>query len=106
MDLSDYTRFIFAFAFVIGLIWAVAKAARTLGLDKKLRGITGAQGRLQLLDVLFLDPKRKVVLLRADARDYVLLLSGETALVIDTLPDTTASRGQASEQNHQDGSMS
>lgn len=85
MELSDYTRFLFAFLFVIGLIWAVAAVVRKLGLDKKWRGIGGTQGRLQLRDVLFLDPKRKLVIVRADAREYVLLLNGENAVVVDTL---------------------
>lgn len=85
MELSDYTRFLFAFLFVVGLIWTVASTVRKLGLDKKLRGIGGAQGRMQLLDVLFLDPKRKIVLVRADAREYVVLLNGENAVVIDKL---------------------
>ncbi len=87
MDFADYSRFAFAFAFVIGLIWTVATVVRKLGLDKKLRGITGTQGRLQLVDVLFLDPKRKILLVRADAREYMILVNGETSVVIDKLEE-------------------
>ena len=86
MELADYSRFFFALAFVLGLIWAVAVAAKRFGLDKKFRGIgSGAQGRLQLVDVLYLDPKRKLTLVRADAQEYVLLVTGESVTVIDKL---------------------
>ncbi len=83
MEFADYTRFVFALAFVVGLIWAVAWVARRFGLDKKIRGVTGAQGRLAVVDVLYLDPKRKLTLVRADAKEYLLLLSGDTAQVVD-----------------------
>lgn len=83
MELMDYSRFFFALAFVIGLIWGIAYLMRRFGLDKKLRGINGQQGRLQVVDVLYLDPKRKITLVRADKTEYVLLLAGDQAQVID-----------------------
>lgn len=83
MESADYIRFVFALAFVIGLIWAVAFSAKKFGLDKKIRGVTGNQGRLAIVDVLYLDPKRKLTLVRADGREYLLLLSGDAAQVVD-----------------------
>ncbi len=83
MEFADYTRFVLAFGFVIGLIWAVSFVAKRLGWDKKIRGVTGAQGRLAVVDVIYLDPKRKLTLVRADAKEYLLLLSGDRAEVVD-----------------------
>lgn len=83
MEFSDYTRFVFAFGFVIVLIWAVSYVAKRMGWDKKIRGVTGAQGRLAVVDVMYLDPKRKLTLIRADNREYLLLLSGDNAQVVD-----------------------
>ncbi len=83
MEFSDYARFVFALAFVIGLIWAVAFTARRFGLDKKIRGIKGNQGRLAIVDVLYLDPKRKLTLVRADSKEYLLLIAGDKAEVVD-----------------------
>jgi flagellar biogenesis protein FliO len=83
MEFSDYTRFVLAFGFVIGLIWAVSYVAKRMGWDKKIRGVTGAQGRLAVVDVMYLDPKRKLTLIRADNREYLLLLSGDNAQVVD-----------------------
>lgn len=85
MELADYSRFFVALAFVVGLIWFVAYAMKRSGLDKRLRGISGQQGRLAVVDVLYLDPKRKLTLVRADAREYLLLIAGEHAQVIDSM---------------------
>ena len=85
MGLTDYSRFFFAFAFVVGLMWALTYIMKRLGLDKKLRGVTGAQDRLSVVDVLYLDPKRKLTLVRADNREYLLFISGDNAQVVDRL---------------------
>ena len=83
MELGDYSRFFLALAFVVGLIWAVADMAKRFGLDKKMRGITGAKGRLAVMDVLHLDPKRKLMIVRADDQEYILLAAGDTVSLID-----------------------
>lgn len=85
MDATSYPRFFLGLAVVIGLIYGLAYVVKRLGLDKKLRGATGAQGRLAVADVLYLDPKRKLLLVRADAREYLLLVSGEGVTVVDKL---------------------
>lgn len=85
MEVVDYTRFFLSLAFVVALMWACAWLAKRFGLDKKLRGITTPTGRLSVADTLYLDPKRKLMLVRADAREYVILLTGESVTVIDTL---------------------
>jgi flagellar protein FliO/FliZ len=86
MELADYSRFLFAFAFVIGLIWAVAALVKRFGLDQKMRGISGSkESRLQLLDVLYLDSRRKIALVRADAREYVVLLTPDDAVIVDKM---------------------
>jgi len=83
MEFSDYTRFSLALAFVVALIWGLAYVIKRTGLDKKIRGATGQHGRLAVVDVLYLDPKRKLILVRADAREYLLFITGETAQVMN-----------------------
>lgn len=85
MEWSDYTRFVFALAFVIGLIWLAAYILKRTGMDKRLRGITGQQGRLAMVDVLYLDRMRKLTLVRADNREYLLLIAGDRVEVIDRM---------------------
>jgi len=85
MAWEEYSRFFLGLAFVIALMYGLAYVVKKLGLDKKLRGATGVGGRLAVSDVLYLDPKRKLMLVRADAREYVILVSGEQVTVIDKL---------------------
>lgn len=85
MELMDYSRFIFALIFVIALIWFCGWLLKRTGMDKRLRGVTGQKGRLAVVDVMYLDPRRKLTLVRVDAREYLLLISGETTQLIDTL---------------------
>lgn len=83
MELAEYSKFFFALAFVIGLIWLVGYGMRRVGLDKRLRGVTGNHGRLAVMDVLYIDPKRKLTLVRADQKEYLILITGEQAQLID-----------------------
>ncbi len=83
MELADYSRFFLALAFVMGLIWLLAYIAKRSGFDKKLRGISGQQGRLAVVDVLYLDPKRKLTLVRGDTHEYLLFIAGENAQLLD-----------------------
>jgi flagellar biogenesis protein FliO len=85
MNIMDYSRFLFSLAAVIGLIWLVAYGLKRTGMDKRLRGVTGQNGRLAVVDVLYLDPRRKLTLVRADTREYLLLIAGDSAQLIDTL---------------------
>ena len=90
MESADYTRTFLVLAFIMALIWLCAVLAKKFGLDKKLRGVTGGSaGRLAVTDVLYVNPKRKMLLVRADSREYVLLVSGETVTVIDRLEKPT-----------------
>lgn len=85
MEYTDFSRFSLALALVIGLIWGCAWLAKRMGLDKRMRGITGAQGRLAVSDVMYLDPKRKLLLVKADSTEYLLLVAGDTVTVVDKL---------------------
>ena len=85
MEIIEISKFIMALAFVIGLIWACGYLLKRTGMDKRLRGVTGQQGRLGVVDVLYLDPRRKLTLVRVDAREYLIFIAGDTAQLIDTL---------------------
>lgn len=90
METVDFTKFFLSLAFVVGLVWFCAFMLRKSGLDKKLRGATGGHGRLQVVDVLYIDPKRKLMMVRADSREYLLLIAGDNATVIDKVNDAKA----------------
>jgi flagellar protein FliO/FliZ len=83
MEYTDYTRFSLALAFIVLLIWGLAYVAKRTGLDKRIRGATGQHGRMAVVDVLYLDPKRKMILVRADAREYLLFVAGDQVHVMN-----------------------
>jgi len=86
MENVDFTRICLSLALVVGLIWLTAYLLKRTGWDKRLGGVRGtAGGRLQVVDVLYLDPKRKLLLVRADAKEYLLLANGDNTTIIDSL---------------------
>ncbi len=71
MDTIDYLRFLAALAFVLGLIALLAWLARRY----RLGGAPAhAARRLEVVEVLPIDPRRKLVLVRCDDRECLLLL--------------------------------
>jgi len=89
MELAEYSRFFLSLAFVVALMWGLAWLAKRSGLDKRMRGATGSAGRLSVSEVHYIDPKRKLLLVRADGREYLLLVGGEQVTVIDKLGEGT-----------------
>ena len=71
MELLDWARALFALIATLALILGVAYAARRLGMLQP-----GAQGtkRMRISETLMLDPRRRMVIVRVDEREHVLLL--------------------------------
>ena len=93
IDLDAALRFIAAFALVIGLIALMAYAAkRWRGFGN--RGPGGGGRRLQVVEALGIDAKRRLVLIRADGREHLLMVGGETDLVISTEAAREAEHGE------------
>lgn len=84
LDLETILRFVAAFALVIGLIGLLSYAA------KRWRGMSALgrrQGRrLEIVEALGIDAKRRVVIVRADDVEHVLLVGGESDLKLDARP--------------------
>jgi flagellar protein FliO/FliZ len=75
MDFVDVIRAIAALALTLGLIGAAAVVARRYGPDALSRfAAPKAPRRLQVLETLVLDPARRLVLVRVDDREQLLLL--------------------------------
>jgi len=89
MDALDYARFAFALIAVIGLIGLAALAARRMGFapGAPQRGVTR---RLQVVETLALDARRRIVLIRRDGQEHLLLLGGDRETVIEAGLDAPA----------------
>jgi flagellar protein FliO/FliZ len=71
VEVLDWARALFALIATLALIAGAAYAARRLGMLQP-----GGQGpkRMRISETLMLDPRRRMVIVRVDAREHVLLL--------------------------------
>lgn len=82
MDLIDYGRFLAALLFVLGLIALVAWLARRLRLGPA--AAMSPARRLAVLETLPLDARRKLVLVRRDDTEHLLLLGTDGNRLVES----------------------
>jgi len=82
MDLDAYLRFVFALAFVIALIGLLAFAMKRYGMGGRMVRTMGGRRRLSVVEIAPLDGKRRLVLVRRDDREHLLVVgaTGETVV--------------------------
>jgi flagellar protein FliO/FliZ len=71
-----------ALALVVALIFVAAWVARRLGLGSVIAA-RGGKRRLAIVEVLPLDGKRRLVLLRRDATEHLVLLGQHEDLLVE-----------------------
>src|SRR5262249_58041637 len=82
MSLDLYWRLLLALVFVVALIAVFAWLARRFGFAG--RAAAGRAGRrLAVLETAPLDAKRRLVLVRRDDTEHLILVGGESALLIE-----------------------
>jgi flagellar protein FliO/FliZ len=79
---ESYAWYVTALLLVIGLILALAWVARRLGLMGRLAA-SGGKRRLAVVEVLPLDTKRRLVLLRRDGAEHMVLFGVNGDLLIE-----------------------
>lgn len=86
MDLGEYFRFFMALGFVLVLIAGLAALVRRSGFGERLAMTPSSVGerRLGLVEVRPLDAKHKLVLLRRDDREHLVLLGAAGDLLIES----------------------
>lgn len=83
MDELDLSRFVLSFIFVLGLIGGMAYLMKRYGhLTKKFAPVQGS-GRVQVVETSYLDAKRKLVLIRRDDVEHLLLIAEGRETVIE-----------------------
>ena len=71
MDLLDIARTLFALIATLAVIVGAAYGARRLGM---LQNAGQGPKRMRITETLMLDPRRRMVIVRVDDREHVLLL--------------------------------
>ncbi len=84
MELTELLRFAAALVFIIGLIALCAFGARRLGLATGGMTSMGGRKRLAVTEVKVVDAKHRLILIRRDDKEHLILLGGERDLVIET----------------------
>lgn len=82
LDLSVYLRFVLALAGVLALIAFAAFALKRFGFGG-LIAPKGAQKRLAVSAALALDGRRRLLIVRRDDTEHLLLVGGPNDLVIE-----------------------
>jgi flagellar protein FliO/FliZ len=79
METQQIFRFLFAFLFVLSLMGILALVMKRVN---AVRGIAGAKKRLQVVEVLSLDSRRRLMILRRDNKEHLVILgtNGETVI--------------------------
>lgn len=86
MSLVDYLRFLAALSVVLGLIGMLYWLARRYGIQRLgSLGMTGpGGGRLQVVEFRAIDPRRRLVLVRRDSVEHLLLLGANGDIVVES----------------------
>jgi flagellar protein FliO/FliZ len=84
MDTGEYFKFMLALVFVLGLIGGLALLMRRygFGVASLRKGTTGR--RLQVVEVSALDARRRLVLVRRDSVEHLILLGMNNEMVIES----------------------
>lgn len=83
MELDTYFRFLLALVLVLGLIGGLTWAARRFGFGGQLTPNAGKNARLSVVEVKVLDSRRKLVLLRRDGCEHLVLLGPNQDLLVE-----------------------
>lgn len=83
LDLTTYLRFVLALLFVLGLAGLAGVLFRRFGAGAVTRSL-GRARRLSVEAVLPLDARRRLVLVRCDRTEHLLLLGPGVDLVIES----------------------
>lgn len=84
MNIEQYIRFVAALAAVLALIFAVLWLLKRLGMAGAAVGAGKSRRRLAVVEALALDARRRLVLVRRDGVEHLLLLGGAGDLLIES----------------------
>ena len=84
LELSTPVNFIIAFVVVLVLIGAATWAIKRFGAGRLEGGDRGRQPRLAVVDSATVDGRRKLVIVRRDNVEHLLMIGGPTDVVVET----------------------
>lgn len=87
MDATAYIRFLLALVLVLGLIFALTWVMKRFGLGQQHAGPLGRKKRLRTVETTNLDSRHRLVLVRRDNVEHLIVLSpGSSQLIESGIP--------------------
>jgi flagellar protein FliO/FliZ len=83
MEFEGYIRFFLALIFVLALIGILTAVARRFGFGYRMATKGGEARRLSIVEVMPVDAKRRLILLRRDSTDHLVLLGSGPDLLLE-----------------------
>lgn len=83
IDIGNYMRFVLALVFVLALIALMTVVARKLGFGHNTTMMSGKERRLGVVEIMPLDARRKLVLVRRDDKEHLLMLGPSSETVVE-----------------------
>ncbi len=84
-EMNVALKFFIAFVVVLGLIGLTAWVVRRFGSDRLSGAATrGRQPRLAVIDAASIDSRRRLVIIRRDNVEHLLMIGGATDVVVET----------------------
>lgn len=80
---AHYFRFVAAFVLVIGLVLLLAWLAKRFRIGTFPTGGTGSS-RLEIVESLAIDTRQRLLIVRRDQREHLLLIGPERSQVVET----------------------
>lgn len=88
-DIPQLTKLFLALFFVVGTMWGLSFALKKMGLSAVTTIVkSGDKRRLSIVESLHLDARRRLVILKCDNQEYLVILgaNGETVISHDLSP--------------------
>ena len=84
MEFTAYFKFLLALVFVLGLIGLMAWGTRRIGIMRGTVRAGNGKRRVEIVEIAPIDSKRKLMLVRRDRTEHLLLLGTTGDLVVET----------------------
>lgn len=83
MEFLPYLKYLLGLIFVLGLIGGVAYIARHFGMVPRASQKSSSEKRLSITEVLSVDAKRRLILVKRDEVEHLVLLGPERDLLVE-----------------------
>ena len=83
----DWGRYLISLGVVGAMIVGLAFLTKRVGLAAKMKQSQSLKGHMEVVDTLYLEPRKRVVLVRCKSREHMILISGDQAQYISAIEE-------------------